>query len=96
MEAEAAKEVEESGGAVSGKPRGEKGLQKEVQRGSSSFRERSDDAEAEERPVGLAVGDSGVLGLAPTSTLLGPQESPDSVRLSRRFLLNFSLAVMAA
>lgn len=96
MDAEAANEIEEPGGAMSGKPRGEEGLQKEVQRGSSSFRERSDDVEAEERSVGLAVGDSGVLGLAPTSTLLRPQESPDSASLSRRFLLNFSLAVMAA
>lgn len=42
MEAEPAKEVAGSGGARSGKPRGEKGFQKEVQCDSSGFRTHRD------------------------------------------------------
>lgn len=49
VEAEPTKEIGESGGAVSGQLRGEKGFQKEVRCGSSSFRERSDGVKAERR-----------------------------------------------
>lgn len=49
----------------------------------SDGRERSNEVKAEDRPMDLSVGKSLTLGLAPTSILLGPWESPDSGRQLR-------------
>lgn len=81
--------MEESGRAISGKPREEKAFQKKhsVASADSDGREKSNGVKAEERPMDLSI-KSLTAGLA-TSKLLGPWESPDSGRQFRKLILKF-------
>ena len=90
-ESGASEEIEESGRANSGKPREKKAFQKKlnVVSAGSDGREKSNGVKAEERPVDLSINKSLTVGLAPTSKLLGPWESPDSGRQFRKLFQKF-------
>lgn len=55
----------------------------------SDGREKSDGVKAEERPMDLPISMSLTTGLAPTSKLRGPWESPGSGRQFRKLFLKF-------